>query len=178
MHMCEASIYVKHRVATARESLVVQVLPAPWRGMKGLYPQTLTGDPDKDCLVCIKKSTRTLTKAVIVQLDFDDRTTAPPEAYAFEGAHNVPVTLRHSYYRGDWVGLPDGTEIPMACLAIGTKVEVGMKPVKTEEGVAAIKAALVEQDKTMPVPADTAEGVVRKVIRRAVRRPRATNRID
>lgn len=153
--MCESSIYVKHRNATATESL--QLLPIPGHPtMRGLYPQS--GDK---LLVCVKGE----CAAWLDKIEFASniRDLMNKGALAFEGQTNVPVTLFHHGY-SEGILLPGGLMISLAHLRIGTKVFIGVpmpQPISGDKGMEVVKQAIVEVEKTDEI------AVVKRVVRSA-----------
>jgi len=169
--MCEGSLYVQHRQATARESLQVQIL-AGHPHMRGLYPQDQSGGDNK--LVCIRKP----TEAVIGTVRFEhDAPQAVMQAY--EGKRRVTVSVRRMAYN-DVVAFPDGSMCNLAQIRVGTRFEIGEPAAITgKPGLNAVKAALTEQDKTEPTPEPASVAkTIKKVVEGVRRRSRAKNAPD
>jgi hypothetical protein len=159
--MCEGSFYyAKHREATSRESLQVRVIPGSV--MRGLYETEIGG-----FLVCIRKP----TEVTIAHLKLEQG-MAPAQAYLFDGKRNVRASFYHASI-GDYLMFgerPNQIPVPLYAIKIGTKIEIG-QPAKpkdpTAKGMAAVQAALTEQEKTKSAPV---ENIVKRVVASAKRR--------
>lgn len=140
--MCESSVYVAHRRATSKESLILRVIPGH-SSLKGLYPS----DPDAQDqrLICNVGSVR----VVIEDLAFDPNYIRPSMNYlgqlGITNTHHVEAIL----YRGENLQLTNGATFYLSYLKVGTRINIGIPfAVPTDKGMAAVEKSIDEVNKT------------------------------
>jgi hypothetical protein len=145
--MCEGSIYVAHRLATAHEDLVVRQIPN--YSLKGLYPADPSVD---DRLVCIR---RPQVEIVIDKVTVDHRwVRSGPLVQRWNGATNLKVRLHHEV-----ITFPDGQRAHLSWLMAGTRVRLGMPVITGLPGMNKVAMAIEEGIATEPTPMPVPEPV-------------------
>lgn len=157
--MCQGSIHVRHREATAKERLVVQSIPNHG-GVKGMY-STATAVP---LLVCLRGKKEIVIKQVrLIEDRFGSITLSK-----WQGKRNVKAVF-HAVPHADRIILPNGTLIPLYHIADGMRIDVGI-PVRVRKPKAkgmvvveeAIRQAIAMPPEPKPgegeQPAEPAEG--------------------
>lgn len=143
--MCEYSLHAAHRKARESEQLISKDIPEHrGSGLRGLYSR----DNSDGLLVCIAPN----TKAVIDEVDIESRFHSAYYKQTLKtwgGKKNVEVSLTRQGHQ-DTITFSDGQVIYLSHLPEGTKISIGVPA--TKPGVDAVKAALVEQEKTAPTP--------------------------
>jgi hypothetical protein len=176
--MCEGSIHVPNRKATAKESLVVRTIPG--HGLKGYYPAEPTSKDNK--LVCTLRRHDDVRLAQL-HLEPMPKYQLSADIQAYDGRKDLKVALIHN--GADFIELEPGVLLPLVYVQDGVRVEIGQPVITGDAGMKAVEQALDEQTKTTTSKVGKVLSMTREAIRSRARRavaaaqrqPMATNRV-
>lgn len=149
--MCEGSIHVAHRLAGESESLELRAIPN--YGIMGFYPVDPKASDQR--LVCMRGRKEVVIEKITIQPHLKPQ--IGHELQALDGQTWVQATFVHANY-ADTLHIGN-VKLPVAYCSAGLRL--GFPPITGDKGIAAVKAALTEQDKTQPT---TTEGPVRRAL--------------